>query len=120
MSDENGSQLSLDAVTFDHVASTAARDRSIRQVDENAEPDWKDAAYDAVRETARRQPFGFIVDEVWKLIPDDVAPPHELRAMGAIMRRAQRDGLIVPTDDFKLSARVTAHRNPRRIWRAAS
>jgi len=108
-----------DQLTFDDTASAVARDHAIQRVDQHAEPDWKEHAYTAVLETAREQPDGFIVDDVWPRIPDTVEAPHELRAMGAVMRRAQRDGMIVPTRDFLLSARVTAHRNPRRVWRSA-
>ncbi len=106
-------------LTFDAAASTQARDAAIRRVDTHAEPDWKTAAYEAVIQTAQLHPDGFIVDDVWPQIDDDVPPPHELRAMGAVMRRAQKAGEIIPTDQFRLSARVTAHRNPRRVWRPA-
>lgn len=107
-------------LTFDAEASARQRDRAIRRVDRNAEPDWKEAAYLAVVETAAAEPNGFIVDDVWPRISPGIIAPHELRAMGAVMRRAQRDGVIVPTTDYRLSSRVSAHRNPRRVWRSAS
>lgn len=109
------SQLSL----YDAKASEAARDRSIQQVDEHAEPEWKALAYEAVRQTASDLPFGFTTDDVWLRIPEDAEPPHEPRAMGAIMRQAHRDGWIVPTRDHRPTARIVAHRNPKRVWRAA-
>jgi hypothetical protein len=113
MSTQQG-QLSV----FDGAASAAARDRSMKQVEEHADPNFKDAAYEAVCITARLQPEGFIVDEVWRNLPAGVVQPREPRAMGPVMSRAKRDGVIVPTNEFRASARVTAHRNPRRVWKA--
>jgi hypothetical protein len=108
-----------DQLTFDATLSAAARDEAVQRVDQAADPEWKDYAYEAVLATAREKPGGFIVDDVWKHIPAGVEQPREPRAMGAVMRRAQKAGVIVPTDQYQLSMRITAHRNPRRIWVAA-
>ena len=102
-------------LTFDAHASTLARDRSIQQVDEHAELEWKAAAEEAVR-AAARELHRFVADDVWKRIPDDVRP-HEPRALGPVMLRAQREGVIEPTGDFRLTERVSSHRRPLRVWR---
>lgn len=106
-------------LTFDAPLATQARDRDMERVERAADPEWKDAAYDAVVQTAREIPRGFIVDDVWHRIPRTIEAPLEPRAMGPVMRRAQSDGVIVPTNEYRASARVTAHRNPRRVWRSS-
>ena len=104
--------------TFDFAAAALARDEAIDRVEAHTELNWADAALDAVRLTALALD-SFIVDEVWvRISPDCGEEPHEPRAMGAVMRRARIAGWVEPTDDFQPSARVTAHRNPRRIWRS--
>lgn len=32
--------------------------------------------------------------------------------------RAKREGMVTPTETYRLSSRVSAHRNPRRVWRS--
>jgi hypothetical protein len=102
---------------FDAAKSAIARDEAIERVEKHAAERWKVAALGAVRSVAARRPL-FASDEVWRQIPDDAGKPHEPRAMGAVMRRAVREGWIEPTDDFKPTARVAAHRRPQRIWRS--
>lgn len=106
-------------MTFDAPLAAAARDRDMARVDRAVDPEWRDLAYEAVVETAAELPDGFIVDDVWQHLPAGVEDPREPRAMGPVMRRAQSAGIIVPTNEYRPSARVTAHRNPRRVWRAA-
>ena len=84
------------------------------RVDANADLDWKSVALEAVRRAASVLPE-FIVDEVWKFLPQGV-DTHDLRAMGPVMRRAHSKGYIEATNRYELSARVTSHGNPRRIW----
>lgn len=106
-------------LTFDERAAARARDIDMARVDLHADPEWKDIAYDAVCATAQELPNGFIVDDVWKHMPHWIEEPREPRAMGPVMRRAQSAGVIIPTNEYRPSARVTAHRNPRRVWKSA-
>jgi hypothetical protein len=105
----HGSQLA-----FDFEAAADARDRSLEQVTDHANHQWKDAALEAVYQTAREQPY-LIVDDVWRRITLTVET-HDLRAMGPVMLRAATLGCIAPTQRYQLSERVSAHRNPRRVW----
>jgi hypothetical protein len=102
----------------DAQAGRQLRDEAIQRVDEHAAPAWKDVAYAAVAHLSSVLPE-FTTDEVWYAIAnsDDVTT-HELRAMGAVMRRAQRAGLIEPTDRYMASTRAVCHSAPKRIWRA--
>jgi len=100
---------------FDANLGAILRDDGIRRADEHADRDWKQAAYEAVVELAHRRQV-FTTDSVHELIGD--VSTHEKRAMGAIMRRAARDGLIEATDSYAPSDRPEAHRNPKRLWRS--
>ena len=104
------------AFNFDSVRSTEARNDGMGRVEDNAPQLWKDVALDAVYQAARAN-RRFIVDAVWRYMPNDIHT-HDLRAMGPVMRRAIKAGWIAPTTDYINSNRVTAHKNPRRIWQS--
>lgn len=105
----NMSQLSL----FDAIQ---AREEAIEQVERNAEPEWKQACRDAIRELAIAK-AEFTTDEVWEYLEaEQVELPHEVRAMGALMLNAARQGLIVASDRYRNSARVACHARPVRVW----
>jgi hypothetical protein len=93
------------------------RDDAIDRVDENAQKDWKDAARVAVAALASLKDT-FTTDDVWKLLETQGYQTHEPRALGAVMRRAARNGLIESTDRTRLSERPECHRRPVRIWRS--
>lgn len=99
---------------FDAGAATLQREAAIDRVEANADSEWADRALDAVRAVARRKAT-FIVDEVWQELGEE---PKEPRAMGAVIRRAASEGVIVATPKYEPSERVTAHRNPRRVWQS--
>jgi hypothetical protein len=58
----------------------------------------------------------FIVDDVWDMMPSDAPTPTDNRAMGAVLTRAIKAGLIRKTPNFRPSARQGCHANPRRVW----
>lgn len=94
----------------------AARDKAIQKVETHANDEWKQSAFAAVEKTAR-EAEAFIVDSVWLRMPEG-SSTHEGRAMGAIMQKAQREGLIAPTNDFRPSFDKTHHACPRRVWKS--
>lgn len=96
--------------------SRAARDAAMAQVDENADADWLTRAADAVDDLAHRgEPFN--VDDVWDLLAAwSVPAPREPRALGPVMYRAARDGVIV-SDGWVTSRR--RHQAPIRMYVAA-
>ena len=99
------------------AAATAARDEAIDRVERNASADWNEAAYLACRLVAEEQPF-FTTDNVWQKI-STVFPQfktHEPRAMGAVMRRAARENVVAPTDEYVRSDRPECHRRPTMRW----
>lgn len=92
--------------------ATAARDEAIAAVDTAADPDWKEAALEAVRVTARSLPE-FIGDDVWAT---GLKRPREARALGPVFMRAKRRGWIEKTDRARPS--VNSHLGPVTVWRS--
>jgi hypothetical protein len=87
---------------------------AIDRVEENADPEWREAALTAVQKTAEEL-HTFIVDDVWNRMPPSVGT-HEHRAMGAVMRRAVKAGWCVGTGRFVASHQPQCHRGPRTVW----
>ncbi len=102
---------------FDFDAAGRAKREGMARGEAGAPAGWADAALEAVRTTAMEMPM-FIVDEVWGRLPADTGLAPDLRAMGPVMRRAFAQGMVTPTETYRLSSRVSAHRNPRRVWRS--
>ena len=101
--------------SLDHALQ--AKERAIEQVALNTDSRWRLAALSAVWRIADCSDV-LTTDSVWCLLADSEWShlPIEPRAMGAIMREAQRRGWIVPTADWKASVRVVNHARPIRIW----
>ena len=96
-----------------------ARDKAIDQVERNADPDWKKEARTAIEVLAASRDE-FTTDAVWAVLEkrDVLVITHEKRAMGAIMRSAQKDKWVEGTDRHVLSTRKKCHRRPIRVWRS--
>ncbi len=105
----HGTQLSFEE-------AIRARDASMELVENNAQVEWRAEAMSAIRRCAADNPH-FIVDDVWPYMPS-WAWTHDSRAMGPCMTRAAKEGVIAPTEEYRLSERVSSHRNPRRVWAA--
>lgn len=91
-----------------------ARDQAIQQVEDNADTDWMRQALAAVKWCAHYHGL-FTTDEVWTMLPE----VREPRALGAVMRKAQKAGWIRPTDRVRNSSRVECHARPVRVWESA-
>jgi hypothetical protein len=91
----------------------AARDAAVTAVDAHAEPEWKELALEAVRRTCEALPE-FICDDIWEV--GQLPSAREDRALGAVMRRAAREGLCVRTDRTRPSVR--SHLSPKPVWRS--
>jgi hypothetical protein len=102
---------------FDAALGEAAKEEAVSRVEANASRAWLDAAWEAVRRLWLSLPAGTRVtsDEVWVAL-DGVTPPHEPRAMGVVMRRATREGLLRATSGFTPSALPQNHARPVRVY----
>lgn len=83
----------------------------------NANTSWKAAATAIVRHLASTK-SEFTADEVWAELDSLGFTTREHRAMGAVMRQAAVDELIVKTDRVVPTTRPTANRRPVAIWRS--
>ena len=98
------------------MTGQAARDAAMAQIHDNTKVAWKEAALDAIHQTARLH-SEFIVDDVWDYLETD-EEIEDKRAIGPLMRVAQREGWIEPSGKFKPSRVVSHHATPRRIWKS--
>lgn len=90
------------------------RDEAIKKADDNASMTWKHDATAALHRVCRRQ-HKLTTDDVWAELAS-AETPREPRAMGAIMQKAYKGGIIQPTDNWRLSNRPACHRRPLRVW----
>lgn len=93
-----------------------SKDEAIDRVEDAANEKWKSTALRAVRWRAKKG-VNFTSDHIWAdLVGVDLEPPKEPRAMGAIMRKAVSEGLIVATDKTIPSTKPSNHKRPVRVW----
>lgn len=99
---------------YDPEIARRKRDEGIDNAECGAEALKSHRAYEALLRVANRQET-FIVDDVqieWSESFD------EGRAMGGVTRRAVREGVAELTSEYRLSARVSCHKNPRVVYKS--
>jgi hypothetical protein len=104
---------------FDAAGGMAQRDEGMARAERGTPDAWRLLAEDSARWCARMRPT-FTTDDVWaRMVSQDPegAKVREPRALGAIMSKLHRDGVLAPTGEYVPSARPSAHRNPKREWR---
>jgi hypothetical protein len=97
----------------------AAAREAIARAARNARPDFLRLAYLAGRYLARCQlefTSADLRDTLATHYPD--VRTHDDRALGPVMQRLQREGVIVKTDRVKPSGRVRNHHRPLAVWRS--
>ena len=93
-------------------------EEAIDRVERNADEEWKRAAHLAVAAAAQRREQ-FTTDLVVEIMAErGNVSTHEPRAMGAVMRRAARLGVVAATDVYEQSRNPEAHKRPKRVWRS--
>lgn len=105
---------------FDPNEGEHRKREAIDRVELNADNRWKEAAAEVVRRVASDR-AEFTTDRIWALLEKDhpnLGPPHEPRAMGAVMRKAAKAGLIEKTDRVTRTERPEAHRRDITVWRS--
>lgn len=100
---------------FDVQAVRDVRDEAISRVEAPAAP-WVAVALDTLRRLAVRHAT-LTSDDVWaELDREGVPRPGEGRAMGAVMKRAMKEGLIVPAG-FTQGTDPKHHGDVMRVYR---
>jgi hypothetical protein len=94
--------------------SREARDVAIDQVEANADKIWRREAERALVYCAMELDE-FTADDVWAKLTES---PREPRALGAVMRYAYKMDIIEPTETWKITARVSSHARPLRVWKS--
>lgn len=92
------------------------RDEAIDRVEENADREWMNWALFLIRLIAGQSSV-LTSDDVWESLLG-YNTTHDNRAMGAVMRKAQTNGWIEPTDRVVKSTRAVCHSRPIRVWRS--
>ena len=91
---------------------------AIDRVEAGADDSWLAAAHLVVKTLAKVEDY-FTTDLVWERLEFlGVEQPQEPRAMGAVIRRAVREGLIEATGRYEPSGRVDCHARPCMVWRS--
>ncbi len=93
------------------------RDNAIHSVGLNTDYNWLRAAETSVRWLARSLPNGFTTDDVWQHLDTlgMTGQVHDNRALGPVMLRFAKAGIIVATGNYVPSAR--RHCAPIKVWR---
>jgi len=97
------------------VESPPTEAAAIKSVAANAGSAWMRHASSAIRAAAHRSST-ITVDDVHPFLTEQ---PHDLRALGAAMRQAARDGFIerIP-GEYRTSERPETHSRPLAVWRS--
>ena len=99
------------------LSGDQAADQAIAQVAANADGAWWRSAERAIRRAALDGDF--TTDDVWYWLEVwEVDPPHEPRALGAVMRSMRSDREIISTGQYVKSMRPECHSRPVMVWRA--
>ena len=99
-------------------AAQAAADTAIRRVGTNADAVWWRATMAILVEWAQSPGQEFTTDDLeQEMVRRRIAPPHEPRALGALMVAAARQGLVIGTTTYRSSTSVRCHGRPKRVWR---
>jgi hypothetical protein len=93
-----------------------ARDEAIQTAEDHAHAEWLAFALLTVKNLALLGPE-FTTDAVWERLDHYGVTTHEPRAMGAVVKRAVRDGLIVSTGRYVKSGRKVNHARPIPVYR---
>jgi hypothetical protein len=83
---------------------------AMERVEQAAERDWLDVAFEAVERTCREMP-SFISDDVWKR---DLPSTREDRALGPVLVKAAKAGLCHKTSALRPSVR--SHGSGKPVW----
>lgn len=101
---------------FTQKAARAARDAALDRVEANADGRWL-ARVEQVIRTLAAAGVPFVADDIWEWMPQgrgEVDP----RAVGPVMMRLAREGVIVKTGQMQPSAR--RHATPMTEWVGAT
>ena len=92
-------------------------DTAIDTAEAGANAEWKRACMTAIRSACTRWDK-FTSEDINDLLDGTGVHTREPRAMGAMMRKAQYEGLCVPTSEFIPSHRTKSNSYSKRVWQS--
>lgn len=99
---------------FEEERALAEREQALEAV--AGDGTWVEEAIRAVVWCASTM-VDFTADDVWlECRRRGMKTPREPRIMGAVMAKAARAGICVPTSYWRISERVRNHGRPLRVW----
>lgn len=103
---------------MDHPLFSAqeAKREAIERVERNASLDFLVFARTVALRIASAQQNGFTTDAIWEVLDAAGVKPPEPRALGAVMQKLAREGLIRKTGEYVDSCRAACHGRPVPIW----
>lgn len=113
---EGGADVEIDGQQALITEAQERADRAVERSAAHADPDALDYWFGVVWALARREPE-FSTNAVIEY-GDGSHRLIEPRALGVVMRRAQKAGVIRPTDRYEPDRTPRAHARPKRIWRS--
>lgn len=103
---------------FDAAAAQEAKESAITRVGNAADPVWVKAALEAVVYVCERRAT-FTADAIWWVLEyAGINVPDEPRALGAVMKIAERVGVCKATRQFEQTVRPSRHGTDVRVWRS--
>jgi len=96
---------------IDELDAVRRRDLALAQVADAADPSWASAAWDALVAYLRSHET-FFGDDFW--LETNLERPRESRALGPIVLRAARQGLMKKSGEFRPSAQSNMQSKP--VW----
>lgn len=87
------------------------RDQAIEKL-ESAYDNWINSVLKIISSIPNQQTF--TTDYLWEQVDSE---PREPRAMGAVMTKAKKIGLVCSTGNYIKSRRAECHARPVMIWR---
>jgi hypothetical protein len=104
----------MDFPQADVIKAVTVTEEAVSSVEANANAAWRQAAYEALVDHAKTHPR-FSAFEVTAAMSkrEDVAT-HTLKAMGPIIRKAKKNGIIQHSGEF--TANLRGHLSPTPIW----
>ena len=93
-----------------------AKTLGIELVYSHADTAWKRAATERLQEVVERYDT-FTSDDIIEPLEAQGITTGDNRAIAAILKGAEKAGLIEPTDNFIATKRAKAHSRPKRVWK---
>lgn len=99
---------------LDAPAAQEAKLEAMERVDTNADPSWKEKAYDIIVRVAERLPE-FTPDDIWEA---GLPMPMDGRALGPVMKRIASRKIASKTDRVVPTRQVKSHGTDVAVWKS--